>query len=101
MLLGVVDLGSFEVLSDHGDTFEEYVVVDESSEESTGTVPPLPPVSWFKRTKTQRHAVIRCGKFLKHCTGNDGRDREECPFFDCWDWKHEESGSKRTFRHRM
>ena len=28
------------------------VVVDESSVESTGTMPPLPLVSWFKETRT-------------------------------------------------
>ena len=38
----------FEVLSDHGETIEDDVVVDESSDEPTGTMPPLPLVSWFK-----------------------------------------------------
>ena len=32
--LGIIDLGSFEVLSDHGETKEDDVVVDESSEEN-------------------------------------------------------------------
>ena len=30
-----------------------------------------------------------CGKFRESCNG-DHRD-EESPFFDCWDWKHEQS----------
>ena len=33
--LGIFDLGSFEVVSDHGDTVEDDFVVDESSEEFT------------------------------------------------------------------
>ena len=32
--LGIIDLGSFEVLSDHGETKEDDVVADESSEEN-------------------------------------------------------------------
>ena len=40
--LGTIDLGSFEMLSDHDDAVEEHVVFDESSEEATGTMPPLP-----------------------------------------------------------
>ena len=35
--LVTIDLGSFEVLSDHGDTVEDDVVVDESSEKSQGS----------------------------------------------------------------
>ena len=45
------DLGSFEVLSDHGDTVED-ADVDESLEEATGIMPPLPLVSWFKNAGT-------------------------------------------------
>ena len=45
MPLGVIDLASFEVLSDNGETIEDDVVVDESSDESSGTMPPLPHVS--------------------------------------------------------
>ena len=48
---------SCEVLSDHGDTIEDDVVDDESSEVSTGTIPPLPPVSWFKETRARRNAL--------------------------------------------
>ena len=53
-------------------------VVDESSEESTETVPQLPPLSWFRETRT-------C------CNGNNCRDGEEPSFFDCRDWRHEQS----------
>ena len=42
--LGTIELGSSEVLSDHGDEVE----VDETTE----MMPPLPPDSWFKRTET-------------------------------------------------
>ena len=84
---GTIDLGSFEVLPDHGDTMEDEVDVDESSEETTRMMPPLPPASWFK--KTVKHTEMHCGKFRKSCNG-DHRD-EESPFFDCWDWKHEQS----------
>ena len=43
--LKTIDLGSFEVLSEHGDT-EEDVDVDGSSQEATEIMPPLPPASW-------------------------------------------------------
>ena len=82
MPLGTIDLGSFEVLSDHGDTVEDDVVVDESSEEATGTMPPLPPAPWFKKTKTSKHAEKHRGRF---CHDNDCRGGEESSFFDCWD----------------
>ena len=49
--LGIIDLVSFEVLSDHGETIEDDVVVDESSGGSTGTMPPLLRVSWFNETR--------------------------------------------------
>ena len=49
---------------------------------------PLPPASWFKKTKTSKHTEVHCGRFRKHCNG-DRRD-EESPFFDCWDWKDEQ-----------
>ena len=79
------------MLSDHGETIEDDVVVVVSSDESTGTVPPLPLVS--------------CREFRKHGTGNDCRDSAESSLFDCWDWRHEQSdilatcgplGTKRT-----
>ena len=57
--MGVIDLASFEVLSDHGETIEDDVVVDESSDESTETMPPLPPASWFKDTRISRCAAMR------------------------------------------
>ena len=87
--LGIVDLGSFEVLSDNGETIEDDVVVDESSDEPTGTLPPLPLVSWFTNTKISRYAEMRCRNFRKHGNGNDCRDGEESSFFDCWAWRHE------------
>ena len=65
--LGTIDLGSFEVLSDHGDTVEDEDEVDESSEETTGVVPPLPRVSWFKKTEMALREV------RKSCNG-DHRD---------------------------
>ena len=49
--LGILDVGSCEVLSDHGETIEHDVIVDESLDESTETMPPLPLVSWFKETR--------------------------------------------------
>ena len=57
---------------------EDDVVVDESSEERTETVPQLPPLSWFRETRT-------C------CNGISCRDGEEPSFFDCWEWRHEQS----------
>ena len=68
--LGTIDLGSFEVLADHGDAVEDEVDVDESTDETTEMIPPLPPASSLKKTSH--------------------RD-EEYPFLDCWDWKHEQS----------
>ena len=93
MPLGIIVLGSFAVLSDHGETFEDdvVVVVVESSEESTGTMPRLPLVSWAKERRISSHAEMHCGKFRKHCSGNDRRDAEKSSFFDCWDWRHEQS----------
>ena len=58
-------MGSFEVLSDHGDTTEDDIVVDEFSKEFTGTMPSLPPDSWFKETRTSSHAETRCGEVSK------------------------------------
>ena len=60
------DLVSFEVLSDHGDTVDD-VDVDESSEEATGIMPPLPLVCWFKNAGTSKHTEMHCGKFRKPC----------------------------------
>ena len=88
--LDIIDLVSFEVLSDHGETTED-VVVDESSDESTRTMPSLPLVSWFKETEISRYGEMRCRKFRKHGNGNDCRDGEESSFIDCWDWRHEQS----------
>ena len=48
--------------------------------ESADTMPPLPPVSWFKETRTSRRAKVRCVKCLKPRKSNDRRD-EESPFF--------------------
>ena len=76
--LGTIDLGSFEVLSDHGDEVDG----DESTYETTEMMPPLPPGSWFKRTETL------CWKFRKPCN-EDHRDEED-PFLDCWDGKQEQ-----------
>ena len=42
--LVTIDLGSFEVLSDHGDEVED----DESTFEATEMMPPLPPDSWME-----------------------------------------------------
>ena len=81
--LGTIDLGTFEVLSDHGDTAEDDVNVDECSQEAVETLPPLPPASWFRKTRTSNHSEVHCGKFRKPRNG-DRRD-EESPFFDCWD----------------
>ena len=74
--LGIMDLASFEVLSDHGETIEDDVVVDESSDESTGTMPPLPPASWSKDTRISRCAEMHCRKFRTHGNGNDSPDGE-------------------------
>ena len=42
MPLGTIDLGSFEVSSDHGDETDG----DESTYETTEMMPPVPPDSW-------------------------------------------------------
>ena len=86
---GQLILGSFEVLLYHNDTVEDEDEVDESSEETTGVMPPLPAASWFKKTKTLKHSEMHCGKFWKPCYGDDRE--EESPFFDCRNWKHEQS----------
>ena len=52
-------------------------------------MPPPPLASWFKKTETSKHTEMHCRKFREPCSG-DRRD-EESPFFDCWDWKHEQS----------
>ena len=75
--LGTIDLGSFEVLSDHGDEVDG----DESTLETTELMPPLPPDSWCKRAETL------CGKFRKP-DNEDHRDEED-PFLDCWDGEQE------------
>ena len=80
--LGTIDIASFEVLSDHGDNADDEVDVDVSTDETTEMMPPLPPVSWFKKTK------MYCGKFGNPCN-KDHRD-EEYPFFDCQDEMREQ-----------
>ena len=79
MPLETIDLGSFEVLSGHGDEVED----DESTNEAKEMMPPLRPGSWFKRTDTF------CGKFRKPC--NADHQDEEYPSLDCWDGKQEQS----------
>ena len=63
--------GLFEVPSNHGDTVEDDVVVDEPAENATGIMPPLPRAPWFKKTR------MHCGRISKHCHGNDCRVGEE------------------------
>ena len=58
---------------------DDVVVVDESREEVTET---MPFASWIKETTSSRHAD---GKFLKHCNG------EESSLFGCWDWRQGQS----------
>ena len=41
--VGMIDLGSFEVLPDDGETMEDDVIDAVSSDEATGTMRPLPP----------------------------------------------------------
>ena len=74
VLLGTIDLGTFEVLSDHGDEVE----VDEATE----VMLPLPPDSCFKNTETL------CVMFQKPCN-EDHRD-EKNPFLECWDGKQKQ-----------
>ena len=65
--------GLFEVLSDHGETTEDDVVVDESSDESTGTMPPLPLVSWFKETgRLENVAMATTAETLSSIVGIGG-----------------------------
>ena len=85
MPLGDIDLGSFEVLSDHGDE------VHESTKETTEMMPPLP---WFK----YRRFAGSFGNLAMKITKTKG-----IRFFDCWDGKQEQSdalqqsfGTKRT-----
>ena len=77
------------MLSDHGDAGEDDVDADVFSEVAIGIMPPLSPDSWFKKTETSKHTEMYCRKFRKPCNG-DRRDGES-PFFDCWDWKGEQS----------
>ena len=69
--LWTIDLWSFEVLSDHGDEMDG----NESTNETTEMMPPLPPDSWFKRTETF------CGKFRKLCSEDHQDEEDPCP--DC------------------
>ena len=80
--LGTIDLASFEVLSNHGDDVDDEVDVDVSTNETTEMMPPLPPISWLKKTEAY------CGKFRKPCK-KDHRD-EEHPFFECQDEMREQ-----------
>ena len=57
--LGTIDLASFEVLSYHGDDVDDEVDVDVSTNETTEMMPPLPLISWLKKTEAY------CGKFRK------------------------------------
>ena len=52
-------------------------------------MPPLPPASSVKKTETSKHTEMYCRKFRKPC--NEDRRHEESPFFDCWDWKQEQT----------
>ena len=70
------------MLSDHGDNADDEIDVDVSTDESTEMMPPLPPVSWFKKTE------VYCGKFRKPYN-KDHRDEEQ-PFFDCQDQTREQ-----------
>ena len=56
--LGIIGLGSFGVLSDHGDT-----MLLANPQKNPQTLCHLFP--GFKDTRTSRHAEVRCGKFLK------------------------------------
>ena len=69
-------IGVFEVWS--GDEVDG----DESTDETTEMMPPLPPDSWFKKTETL------CGMFQKPC--NEDHRNEEYPFLDCWDGEQEQ-----------
>ena len=88
VLLGTIDLGSFEVLPDHGDA-EDDGEVDELFEDATGIMPLPPPAFWSKNTETSNRDERHCRKFTKPCNG-DCPD-EESPFFNYWDGKHEQS----------
>ena len=46
----------------HGDTVEDDVVVDESSEQATGTTPPLPPAPGLKRQGLQSKQRCTVGR---------------------------------------
>ena len=59
--LRIIDLGSFEVLSDHGDA-EDDGDVDEFSEGAGGIMSPPPPASWLKNTETSMQNEMRCRK---------------------------------------
>ena len=70
--LGTIDLGSFEVLSDHGD--------DESTYETTDMMPPLIPGS-----RGQRRFAGNFGNLAMKII-HDEKDL----FLDCWDGKQEQ-----------
>ena len=67
--LETIDLRSFVVLSDHGDEVED----DESTNETTEMMPPVPPDSWSKRTE------MFCGKLRKLCNEDHPRRRGPSP----------------------
>ena len=70
--LGIIDLGLLKCCQTTAETMED-VVVDESSDETTETNPPLPLASWFKEKLISRYAEMRCRKFRKDGNGNDWR----------------------------
>ena len=51
--LSTIELGSCEVLYDHGHTTEDIEDIDEFPEEPTETMLPPPPSSWLQKTKTR------------------------------------------------
>ena len=73
----------------HGDAVEDDVDVNEFSEEAKGVMPPLPRASWFLEDNAPKHTEMYCRKFRKICNGD--HRHEESPFFDCFDWKQEQS----------
>ena len=70
--LGIIDSGLLKCCQTTAETIED-VVVDESSDETTKTNPPLPLASWFKEKLISRFAEMRYRKFRKDGNGNDWR----------------------------
>ena len=67
--LGIIDSGLLKCCQTTAETIED-VVVDESSDETTKTNPPLPLASWFKEKWISRFAQMRYRKFRKDGNGN-------------------------------